>query len=172
MSNSVIPWSVAHQAPLSMGVSRQEYWSGLPFPSPGNLPDPEIESRSLTLQADSLPSEPPGKPIEMAVQFFDLFISNDCLTHHPLAPKFHSHPGHHHHWKSLDLHIYSLNTFSSLPHGTLHFLVPLQYGTMWVVWPMAQKLYTWINEFHAFFSCHNDWGRCVLCRWSNFQMLP
>ena len=56
------PWTVAHQAPLSMGFSRQEYWSRLPFPSPGDLPDPEIKLRSPTLQADSLPSEPPGKP--------------------------------------------------------------------------------------------------------------
>ena len=47
----------------SMEVSRPEYWSGYPFPSPGDLPDPEMEIRSLTLQADSLPSEPPGKPI-------------------------------------------------------------------------------------------------------------
>ena len=44
-----------------MGFSRQEYWSGLPFPSPGDLPDPGIEPRSPTLQADALPSEPPGK---------------------------------------------------------------------------------------------------------------
>ena len=56
------PWPVAHQAPLSMGFSRQEYWSGLPFPPPGDLPDPGIEPRSPTLQADALPSEPPGKP--------------------------------------------------------------------------------------------------------------
>ena len=56
------PWTVAHQAPLSMGFSRQEYWSGLPFPSPGDLPDPGIEPRSPALQADALPSEPPGKP--------------------------------------------------------------------------------------------------------------
>ena len=54
--------TVAHQAPLSMGFSRQEYWSGLSFPSPGTLPNPEIEPGSLTLQAESLPSEPPGKP--------------------------------------------------------------------------------------------------------------
>ena len=53
-------WTVAHQAPLSMGFSRQEYWSGLPFPSPGDLPDPEIKPRSPTLQADALTSEPPG----------------------------------------------------------------------------------------------------------------
>ena len=54
-------WTVAYQVPLSMGFSRQEYWSGLPFPSPGDLPNPGIEPRSLTLQADTLPSEPPGK---------------------------------------------------------------------------------------------------------------
>ena len=58
----VTPWTVAHQAPPSMGFSRQEYWSGLPFPFLGDLPDPGIESRSPTLQADALTSEPPGKP--------------------------------------------------------------------------------------------------------------
>ena len=56
-----IPQTVAHQVPLSMGFSRQEYWSGLLFPSPGDLPDPGIEPRSSTLWADSSPSEPPGK---------------------------------------------------------------------------------------------------------------
>ena len=56
------PWTVAHQAPLSMGFSRQEYWSGLLFPSPGYLPDPGTEPRSSALQADALTSEPPGKP--------------------------------------------------------------------------------------------------------------
>ena len=55
------PWTVAHQAPPSMGFSRQEYWSGLPFPFPGYLPDPGIEPRSPTLQADALTSAPPGK---------------------------------------------------------------------------------------------------------------
>ena len=55
-------WTVAHQALLSMGFSRQEYWSGLPFLSPGHLPNPGIEPGSPTLQADSVPSEPPGKP--------------------------------------------------------------------------------------------------------------
>ena len=55
------PWTAAHQAPLSMGFSRQEYWSGLPFPSPRDLPNPGIEPGSPALQADTLPSEPPGK---------------------------------------------------------------------------------------------------------------
>ena len=56
------PWTVAYQAPPSRGFSRQECWSGLPFPSPGDLPDPEIKHGSPTSQADTLPSEPPGKP--------------------------------------------------------------------------------------------------------------
>ena len=63
MSDSLWPHShKAYQAPLSMGFSRQEYWSGLPFPFPGDLPDPGIEPSSPILQADALPSEPPGKP--------------------------------------------------------------------------------------------------------------
>ena len=56
-----IPWTIARQAPLSMEFSRQEYWSGLSFPSPGDLPDPRIEPRSPALQAASLQSDPPGK---------------------------------------------------------------------------------------------------------------
>ena len=57
------PWNVDHQAPLCMGFPRQEYWSGLPFPSPEDLSEPGIKSESPALQADSPPSEPPGKPI-------------------------------------------------------------------------------------------------------------
>ena len=53
MSKSVTPWTVAHQAPMSMGFSKQEYWSGLPFPPPGDLPDPGIEPVSPTMEADS-----------------------------------------------------------------------------------------------------------------------
>ena len=56
-------WSTTYQVPLSMAFSRQENWSGQPFPSPGNLPSPGIELRSPALQADPLLSEPPGKPI-------------------------------------------------------------------------------------------------------------
>ena len=63
MSNSfVTPWTVAREAPLCMGFSRQEHWSGLPFPSPGDLSDLEIERGSPVLQANSLPTEPPGRP--------------------------------------------------------------------------------------------------------------
>ena len=71
-------WLVAHQAPLSIGFSRQEYWIRLPFPSPGDLPNPGTELRSPTLQADSLPSEPPGKPIKLVMP------SNHLILCHPL----------------------------------------------------------------------------------------
>ena len=54
-------WTIAHWAPLSMGFSRQEYWSGLTIPFSRDLPNPGIEPRSPALQVDSLPSEPPGK---------------------------------------------------------------------------------------------------------------
>ena len=61
MGSCLTPWTVAHQVPLSMEFSRQEYWNELPFPSPGDLPDLEIEPRSSALQAVSAQSEPPGK---------------------------------------------------------------------------------------------------------------
>ena len=65
------PWTIAHQAPLSMGFSRQEYWSGVPFPSPGDLPDPGIEPGSLALQADYLPSELQGNP-DLALSIYSV----------------------------------------------------------------------------------------------------
>ena len=63
VSDSVIPWTVAHQAPLSTGFSRQEYWSGLPFASPEDLPNPGIETTSPALAGGFFTSEPPGKPL-------------------------------------------------------------------------------------------------------------
>ena len=65
MSDSCDHMDCSPLAPLSMGFPRQEYWSGLPFPSPGDFPDPGIEPGSPALQADALPSEPPGKPFYM-----------------------------------------------------------------------------------------------------------
>ena len=62
MSDSATPWTVAHQASPSLRFSGQEYWSGLPFHSPGDLPDPGIKPRSAALHADVLISEPPRKP--------------------------------------------------------------------------------------------------------------
>ena len=63
----VTPWIVAYQPPLSMEFSRQEYWSGLPFPSPGDLPNSGIIPGSPALQADTLPSEPPAKSQKKAM---------------------------------------------------------------------------------------------------------
>ena len=62
MSNSATPWTIAHQAPLSMGFLRPEYWSGVPFPSPGKLPDPGIEPRSPVLAGRFFTTEAPGRP--------------------------------------------------------------------------------------------------------------
>ena len=61
------PWTVAHQAPLCMELSRQEYWSGLPFPSPGDLPQSEMEPKSPELQADSLPLSHQKSPVGVAI---------------------------------------------------------------------------------------------------------
>ena len=69
------PWMVAYQAPWSMGFSRQEHWRGLPFPSPGDLPNPGIEPGSLALEADALQSEPLEKPsyrLNAHVNWFDV----------------------------------------------------------------------------------------------------
>ena len=76
-----IQWAVAHQSPLSMGFSRQEYWSGLPFPSPGDLPDPGIEPVSPALQGNSLLSEPLIAPFATILPFhsgllFHFFFSS------------------------------------------------------------------------------------------------
>ena len=71
------PWTVAHKAPLSMGFSRQAYWSGLPCPSPGDLPDPGIKPSSPALQAGSLPNELRGKSLSMVcIVIYGLFDFN------------------------------------------------------------------------------------------------
>ena len=72
VSNSATPWTVVHQAPPYMGFSRQEYWRGLPLPSPGYLPNTGIEPRSPSFQADSLPYEPWGKAQILKGGFYKL----------------------------------------------------------------------------------------------------
>ena len=76
------PWTVAYQAPPSMEFSRQEYWSGLPFPSPGDLPDPGIKPGSPALQADALPSEPSGKPLITKEVINSCSVVSDSLWPH------------------------------------------------------------------------------------------
>ena len=70
-------WTVVHQVPLSMEFSRQEYWSGLPFASPGDLPDPGIKTGSPTMQADSLPSNRGGQTGQISVENW-LKLSQAC----------------------------------------------------------------------------------------------
>ena len=81
-----IPWTVTYQVPSSMEFSRQEYWSGLPFPSPEDLPDLGIEPRSPELQADALPSEPPGKPYFKRLDNIPSCIYNIfCISSQPFG---------------------------------------------------------------------------------------
>ena len=76
----VTPLTIAHKAPLSMEFSRQEYWSGLPFPSSGDLPDSGIKPRSPVLQADTLLSEPPGKPKKKKI-ILEPVLKLETMTH-------------------------------------------------------------------------------------------
>ena len=78
----VTPWIRAHQSPLSMELSRQEYWNGEPLPSPGNLPKPGIEPWSPSLQVDSLPSEPPGNLKFMSIE--SVMLYNHLILYGPL----------------------------------------------------------------------------------------
>ena len=88
LSDSLVsPWTVARQAPLSLGFPRQEYWCGLPFPSLRDLPNPRTEPVSPALQVDSLPTEPPGKPLNWSsspfssVQFSRSVVSDSLRPH-------------------------------------------------------------------------------------------
>jgi len=88
MSNSfATPWAIAHQAPLSMGFPRQEYWSGLSFPSPWDLPDPRIEPTSSAWQEDSLPLSPINTGTdcisEQFCDFEDFFPKKEISSYHP-----------------------------------------------------------------------------------------
>ena len=83
-------WTVAYQASPSMGFSKQEHWSGLPLPSPGDLPDPEIEPGSPALEGDALTSEPPGKPVMTTIAIYyapsmcqELSVSHVTLKKYP-----------------------------------------------------------------------------------------
>ena len=74
------PWTVTYQAPLSIRFPKQEYWSGLPFPSPRDLPDSGIEPRSPALQADALPTEPPGKALLYVYMYIDIYTFQSLWT--------------------------------------------------------------------------------------------
>ena len=82
------PWTVACQALLSLGFPRQEYWGGLPFPPPGGLPDPGIKPGSPALQADSLPSKPPGKPCKIILNLNYLSTNGFWFHEFPMHGSF------------------------------------------------------------------------------------
>ena len=76
---SATPWTAAYQAPLSMGFPRQEYWSGLPFPSSGDLPDPEMETVSPALAGGFFATEPPGKPLSVSLSDLN-YVDHETVT--------------------------------------------------------------------------------------------
>ena len=87
--SSATPWTVAHQAPLSMGFPRQEYWSGLPFPSPGDLPNPRIKPTSPVLAGKLFINEPPGKSPpgpEAKPKPLEVAAAVDCQTEGQICP--------------------------------------------------------------------------------------
>ena len=88
----VTVWTVAYQAPVSLGFPRQEYWSGLPFPSPGDLPEPGINPMSLAVAGRFFTAEPPGKPIP-SLASTDLFrLTPKSFWHNPSSFGFHYNP--------------------------------------------------------------------------------
>ena len=111
------PWTVAHQTPLSMGFSRQEYWSGLPFPSPGDLPNPGMEPGSPPLQADSLPSELPGKPKKR--------MSSPWLAHTTWKGAIPTYAFQMVQWLMIEAQVYSLVAVHTYHAGSL--LLPLKH---------------------------------------------
>ena len=102
----MIPWILAHQAPLSMKFSRQQYWSGLPCPPPGNLPNPGIKPRSPALQADSLLTEPPGKPI--LFHWFSSVAQSRPTLCNPMDCSMPSFPVHHQPLELAQAHVHQV----------------------------------------------------------------
>ena len=125
-----------------MEFSRQEYWSGLPFPSPGHLPNPGIEIGSLVLQADSLSSEPPGKPyIGISVQFSS--VAQSCPT--LCDPMNHSTPGHpvHHQLPEFtQTHVHQVSDAIQPSHPLSSPSPPAPNSSQ------HQSLFQWVNSSH------------------------
>ena len=133
----MIPWTAAHQAPVSMRFSSQGYWSVLPFPSPGNLPNPGIEPRSPILQADSLLSEPPGKPYNFQyvnAMFFEKLNHTNIVTYYPRRKHCHE----------FDLLIFILPGLYKVSN-MYHRIVYRVYSHKW----LSQDWYHSVTWFHS-----------------------
>ena len=113
------PWTVSHQALLSMKLSRQEYWIGMLFLSPGDLQSPGNEPWSSALQADSLPSELPGSPLNPIILLAAIASVVNSITYVDIRPKsFHQNSilSHSHKWTFSNLHIHSVILFGDWSH--------------------------------------------------------
>ena len=130
MSDSATPWTVAHHAPLSVGFSRQEYWSGLPFPSPENLPLPGIKPGSPALQADALPSE-------LLVKLFNWRYTKESLISRINLFHFEAFP-----LKKINLSYWSIWEESPVQKKECA-LYPLKTGTL--SWPHV-TLVSWLSS--------------------------
>ena len=129
MSNSPTPWIVAHQAPLSMEFPRQEYWSGLPFPSLGDLPNPRIKPTSLALQASSLLTELPGKSVLVATSSF--YVTGNIIPFASVLRRYYF-------W------IHNCNFISILLSALkrFHFIV------LWLPWLLLRSLLLTLQIFY------------------------
>ena len=116
-------WTVACQAPLSMGFSRQEYWSGLPCSSSGYLSDPGIEPGPPALQANSLPSKPPGKPYICSVQFSSVTQSYPTLCD-PMNRRTPGFPVHHQLPEFTQTHVHPVSNAIQPSHPLLSLSPP------------------------------------------------
>ena len=154
------PWT-AHQAPPPMGFSRQEYWSGLPFPSPGDLPNPGIKPRSPALQADALTSEPPGKPQLLKATWIPwLWLLLPVSLSH--AAVYHLQISHwlklcvHHHISFFDPQAsFPLSPVIILGSGKSHLQTPFPFN---VIDSHFQGIRTWTSLEGHYFAYHSDVG--------------
>ena len=122
----VIPWTAARQAPLSVGFSRQEYWSGLPCPAPGDLPDPGIKPRSPDVQADYFPSEPP------VYSRYPLWLGQHLHHTHIHTPEPTPHP---------QSYWIGRSCWAPLDCALTSFLVVLKFETHWSGWTQGLILF-------------------------------
>ena len=128
------PWTVAYQAPPSMGFFRQEYWSGFPFPSPGDLPNPGVEPRFPALEANALTSEPPGKSFQYILN--DGYYYHYMRLNHSMAPKI------------TFLLIYSKNLlFQNPPFSPVSRYLPLYWNIFVSIYICYNTLYTLKTNF-------------------------
>ena len=152
------PWTVAHQAPLSKGFSRQEYWRGLPFPFPGDLPNPGIKPTSPALQVDSLLSEPPGK----SPQFSDIkspLLLGRKLRYIDAPPPLFASPRPSVHPPALHPQRNELHRGSLLPWGWGGSQEPI----WWPVWGEAgQGQGLWVGEQEEGCGWRSSCGVCVV----------